>query len=416
MASFAAVLNPAKAAITCGECHQRFADTAALFAHVEAKGHMAAVTCLQCRCFFVSAERREYHLAVDEPHCQTSPSPSASPSRQATLTPPTEHEYGDCEIDSAPRHFSLHLWRKGKTPEQALLERPREISSQYDWVSPALNHSQVQDLLEVYCPPEWALTRSKWPSKLLVLENEQPFPDDQRTFCPRGFDNTDIPLPLPAPEPEQKGKGRTKKKVYKALVIDCEMVCLHDHQHDLVSITVLDFFTGKPVLNALVQPVGKVRSWLTQFSGVTGHLLNKAKQAQHQHRKDVRNDVIPKNTRPPCPVILGGWPEVRSEIFSMADSSTVLIGHALHEDLKILRIKAPKFIDTQLSLRMAVMRYGRRFPQQIGLARACGQILGVIVQNSGDGHLALEDTLATRELLIWMMGREKELKRWAYNW
>lgn len=113
-------------------------------------------------------------------------------------------------------------------------------------------------------------------------------------------------------------------------------------------------------------------------------------------------------------VLLDGWPEARAFIFSIADSSTILIGHALHNDLKVLRIKAPRIIDTQCLAGDAVfLTAASYFRRQYGLRTLCDKFLNVSIQEQGRPHSPVEDTLATRELLLFWMMEKKKFRAWV---
>ncbi|KAI0531898.1 ribonuclease H-like domain-containing protein [Xylaria digitata] len=294
------------------------------------------------------------------------------PEAIAHLGPSTEtmREAGKDEMNvPLPGHFSTTWWRESK--EVALRERP---DYGYPWTSPALS----QDV--------YALLRAELLDS--CRRKSEGFPSvAQRNTNPRNAAGN-TPLPLPQPSPGRRGR-------YAALVVDCEMVAIENNMQDLVSISVVDFLTGNVVLNSLVQPTARVRDWRMRMTGVNPAILRAAKQD-------------------PGRTVLAGWPEARKRILALVDAETVLIGHALPNDLKILRIAADRVVDSVVVVAQAA--FGRstdRFPRKWGLKNACQELIGVEVQRGRAAHDPLEDALATRELLIWCLTHPEQLLLWG---
>ncbi|KAI8627194.1 ribonuclease H-like domain-containing protein [Xylariaceae sp. FL1651] len=184
-------------------------------------------------------------------------------------------------------------------------------------------------------------------------------------------------------------------KPYAALVIDCEMVALEGQISDLVRLAVVDFATGDVVLNTLVQPTGHVIDWRARVSGVNPAILRAAKGDS--------------NT-----TVLRGWPEARQKIFTLADSNTILVGHALPNDLKALRIAADRVVDTLVLTAKAVFGLSDvTFPRKWSLKTLCKELMGINIQNARLGHDCVEDALATRELILWCLSHPQELQAWG---
>ncbi|KAF2964501.1 hypothetical protein GQX73_g9050 [Xylaria multiplex] len=273
-------------------------------------------------------------------------------------------EVGKDELNAPlPGHFSTIWWRENK--DVALRERP---DHGYPWASPALSQA-------IYALLRGELLDSS-------RRESEGFPSRNTNSGGYAF------LPLPQPRAGRRGK-------YAALVIDCEMVAIEDNVQDLVSVSVVDFLTGRVVLNSLVQPTGRVRDWRMRVTGVNPAVLRAAKQDPNQ-------------------TVLAGWPEARARILALADAETVLIGHALPNDLKILRIAADRVADSVVLVAQAA--FGRdvdRFPRRWGLKTACQELIGVEVQRKRAAHDPLEDALATRELLVWCLTHPEQLALWG---
>ncbi|CAF3496827.1 unnamed protein product [Fusarium graminearum] len=60
-------------------------------------------------------------------------------------------------------------------------------------------------------------------------------------------------------------------------------------------------------------------------------------------------DVIQAESNP-----LHGWEEARSRLFELIDKDTVIVGHALRNDLKSLRVAHDNIVDTAVLTSQAV--------------------------------------------------------------
>jgi DNA polymerase III epsilon subunit-like protein len=180
----------------------------------------------------------------------------------------------------------------------------------------------------------------------------------------------------------------------KAIAIDCEMVGLTSGRECVALVSAVDVLTGEILLNAYVNPTARVRSWRTQFSGVTRAIMDSAiKQGQ----------------------ALGGWKAARRALWEYIDADTILVGHALHHDLNVLGMFHSRVVDTAILSAQAVfpeMR-DRHFPRQWGLKKLCGYFLDILIQTGKKGHDCLEDTLATRELVLSCLVYPERLMAWG---
>ncbi|KAI0475663.1 ribonuclease H-like domain-containing protein [Xylariaceae sp. FL0804] len=203
----------------------------------------------------------------------------------------------------------------------------------------------------------------------------------------RDMENRALFQPTPPPHPA-RGLRRA------AVVIDCEMVQLADGRKDLVKLCAVDFVTGEILIDALVQPTGRIANFLTRYTGVTSIMLNEARRRGRA---------------------LAGWPAARARLFEFVDSDTVLVGHALDNDLKALYVSHARVADTALMTADAVFgdhdntssRTGSgggggvsetRSPRTWALNKLAAQLLGVRIQRPT--HDCLEDVLATREVAL----------------
>lgn len=321
---------------------------------------MKGQSCIDCQTVFDSPNALNRHKPL---HRTTQPAATMSGSNTPEYQP----------------HFSIAHWRETDKPGLAFQGQPNHG---YQWASPELSPI-VHDLLE----RELLTLRRRGLEGFPTLATIIPSP-------PRSLEAFAIadnkPLPLPPPDPTG-----ARKAYYSALVIDCEMVELSDRIADLIRVSVVNFMTGAIVLNHLVQPTGIVKDWRSRVSGVDSAILHAAK-------------TDPRTT------VLQGWPEARSRIFAVADARTVLIGHALSNDLKILRIAAERVVDSLVLTAHAVFGNVRgSFPRSWGLKSSCKTLLGVEIQKRHAAHDPLEDALATRELVLWCLAHGYALREWG---
>ncbi|KAK5634268.1 hypothetical protein RRF57_009982 [Xylaria bambusicola] len=181
-------------------------------------------------------------------------------------------------------------------------------------------------------------------------------------------------------------------KTYDALVIDCEMVRIKGGQQSLLSIAVVDFFTGRIVLRSLVRPTGIVTDWRREVTG-----FNKARM----------KEAIKKGK------VLANWAVVRQKIFDVTNPKTIFIGHALANDLRVLHIAADRVVDSMTTLSRTVFGDAKTFPRTWGLKSACEELLNLAVQKTRGPHDPLEDAFATRELVLKFVEDPEKLTKWG---
>ncbi|KAA8903988.1 hypothetical protein FN846DRAFT_953312 [Sphaerosporella brunnea] len=163
----------------------------------------------------------------------------------------------------------------------------------------------------------------------------------------------------------------------KAVVIDCEMGGTHLDRSELIMLCATDLFTGQVLINQLVKPSTPVKDLRTEWSGVTQELMNEA----------IRTGAY-----------LDGWGHARAELFRYIDVDTIIIGHAVHNDLQQLRLIHERIIDTSLFV-------PRLKGRKQSLKSLTWEILKKQVQRGSgvSGHNCLEDTMGARELVLWSL-------------
>ncbi|RPA76368.1 hypothetical protein BJ508DRAFT_417651 [Ascobolus immersus RN42] len=163
----------------------------------------------------------------------------------------------------------------------------------------------------------------------------------------------------------------------KAFSLDCEMAYT-TRGLELVRVTLLYFPSHEPALDALVIPLGKMLNHNTRFSGVSASMYDKAKAYTPTHRFAHPNG--------PLPVISSPYAarDILLREFLLPD--TVLVGHALENDLTSLRIIHDKIVDS------AVLWPNRRgLPFKNKLKFLVERHLGLKIQQDEAGSAEIGD-------------------------
>ena len=189
--------------------------------------------------------------------------------------------------------------------------------------------------------------------------------------------------------------GATPKNLYgdprrKAISIDCEMAGVEGGYNELIQVCVIDYITGDVLLDTLVQPLGKVIDWRTRCHGVTAEAMREAVSQGQAIR---------------------GWQGARRELWKLIDWDTIIVGHALQNDLDALGIIHSNVVDSEILASRAI---GPLCSQFWGLKSMCEELLNIRIQTKGkDGHECLEDAFAVRELVLWCTWNPVEFRAWA---
>ncbi|KAL1743763.1 hypothetical protein HDZ31DRAFT_83208 [Schizophyllum fasciatum] len=88
---------------------------------------------------------------------------------------------------------------------------------------------------------------------------------------------------------------------------------------------------------------------------------------------------------------------IRERLHDLMDAESILVGHALENDLKTLRIVHHRCVDTAL-----LFPHGSGAPYRKALRDLAREHLGVVIQQSStDGHSSAEDASVTLDLVRW---------------
>lgn len=178
----------------------------------------------------------------------------------------------------------------------------------------------------------------------------------------------------------------------KAVALDCEMAGVGNGESEIISISVVDFFSGQVLINSLVKPQQPIIEWRTNIHGIRPATLSIA-IAQGQ--------------------VLRGWEATRQELFKHINTDTVIVGQSLQQDLKRLRISHGKILDTAILTSEAVFGTDARFHRRWSLQSLCSDLLKLRIRQGSNTHDALEDAMAAREVAFRCLCYPDKLKQWG---
>ncbi|OJJ02276.1 hypothetical protein ASPVEDRAFT_83785 [Aspergillus versicolor CBS 583.65] len=291
----------------------------------------------------------------------------------------SEEEHGNLHGKLlAACHLSARLKTQGyrltvEPPERKpRKERPTKEKSPEDKVN---KNSEVKQL-------DATSPQNKPPDKTTLMSSSKPPKDKPRE--PIRFFHTPQSVP---------GSSQTRK----AIALDCEMVEVMGGQDEVAFFSAVDFFTGEVLIHKYVQPTKRVVHWRTRVSGITPMAMNEATRAGQA---------------------LSGWKSAQQALWKYADTNTVLIGHSLNNDLRVLRIIHPRIVDSAILSSEAVFNLA----PDVSLRRIWAlklitkEFLNRATQTGGRrGHDCLEDAYSARDVVIWCLRNPGKLTVWAQN-
>lgn len=182
---------------------------------------------------------------------------------------------------------------------------------------------------------------------------------------------------------------------HTAIVIDCEMAGAVDGQDELIQITMIEFSSGRILRSSLVNPSKPIRDWREDITGINAATMQSAVWKGEALR---------------------GWEAARADLWRLADKDTIIMGHSVRNDLRVLRTFHSKIIDSAILAADAVLGNNPNIRKRWSLELLCTELLGIQIRRPLDGHKvhdALEDALATREVVLLCAREPDRLKRWA---
>ncbi|KAF9908628.1 hypothetical protein EC991_009655 [Linnemannia zychae] len=152
----------------------------------------------------------------------------------------------------------------------------------------------------------------------------------------------------------------------KLVAMDCEM-CITSEGSELTRISLLGE-DGEVIYDELVLPINPITDYLTQYSGMTEERLSGV------------------TTR---------LADVQKKLKELITYDTILVGHSLENDMKVLKFAHPFIIDTTRAY-----HHTRGPPSRPSLKWLAHRWLARKIQNGGEnGHNSVEDALTCMDLV-----------------
>ncbi|XP_073832354.1 RNA exonuclease prage isoform X1 [Musca autumnalis] len=176
---------------------------------------------------------------------------------------------------------------------------------------------------------------------------------------------------------------KAKPKHPKIYAIDCEM-SYTGLGLEVTKVTVVGY-DGSLVYEHFVRPQAEIIDYNTRFSGIT------------------EKDLSPDSNNS-----IKTFAQVQQDLLKLFDADTILIGHGLDNDLRVLRLVHKTIVDTSL-----IFSHSTGYPYRRSLKNLTKSFLKRDIQCSDSGHSSFEDSRACLELMLWKV--RKDLRHWSYQ-
>ncbi|KAJ1389954.1 RNA exonuclease 1-like, exonuclease domain [Sesbania bispinosa] len=166
-------------------------------------------------------------------------------------------------------------------------------------------------------------------------------------------------------------KLKKKSKVMKStamVAVDCEMVLCEDGTEALVKVCVVDH-NLEVKLHELVKPDKAIVDYRTEITGVSSQDLESVS----------------------CSLA-----DIQKSMKKLLANGTILVGHSLHNDLRVLKIDHVRVVDTAYIFHSLDGSIHRR----PSLNSLCQAVLGHEVREKGAPHNCLDDACAAMKLVL----------------
>ena len=186
------------------------------------------------------------------------------------------------------------------------------------------------------------------------------------------------PNPSPSPNP---------------ISFDCEMGYTTLGM-EVIRVTAVSWPDAQSKLDILVRPYGTILDFNTRFSGVTAKQFAVAAPfVANSQAGDVKTD---EQVEADALQIVESPAAARQMLFDLVCPDTPLIGHAIDNDLNVVRIVHPMVVDTVL-----LYPHPKGLPMRMGLKNLAARKLERTIQIASSlGHDSKEDAVATGDLVI----------------
>ncbi|EIE25425.1 hypothetical protein COCSUDRAFT_13461 [Coccomyxa subellipsoidea C-169] len=204
-----------------------------------------------------------------------------------------------------------------------------------------------------------------------VKKKRQPFPPKHYIATLEALKSSEYPLPIVGPDgklecPEgyiaTKAGGGDEEPALIGL--DCEM-CVTEEGFELTRISLVDH-QGQVMLDQLVVPDNPITDYNTRYSGITAEML------------------APVTTR---------LADIQVKFLELVPAEALLVGHALQNDLRALKILHANIIDTAF-----LYPHPKGPPYRSALRKLTEKFLKRQIQNGS--HDSIDDARAAMELAL----------------
>jgi hypothetical protein len=201
---------------------------------------------------------------------------------------------------------------------------------------------------------------------------------------------------------------QSNEPLARAISIDCEMGYTTLGM-EMIRLSALSWPEAGDLIDVLVRPIGEVLDLNTRFSGVSLDQFNKA--TPYGTKPEEGADSASEDGELESRLMKVESPAAaRQLLFDKIGRNTALIGHAIDNDLNVLRVIHPFIVDTAL-----LYPHPRGLPVKYGLKVLTNKHLNRNIQDRQTGHDSKEDAEATGEL-VRLKVREKWKKMRGEGW
>lgn len=347
----------------CTECSKCFKTKSALKAHVQAV-HSPTKRGTNTR------------QAPARPTKHSSPPQKTAPKNQAPATSSKNRRFHD-EVAKSQHHQVVHPAQSAvqsssasssvSAPRQMIVHRGITYSA-----IPLVDHSALETQIVTMCHSSQRLKQEG--HTLPTMSRAENIIED------RGGSSAVSPV----------------NDIKRAVVLDCEMAGSRAGKNELIKISLLDFASGEVLIDSFVNPSTQILDWRERCHGINGKVVANAVESG---------------------IALDGWAAARAELHRFVDDGTVIVGHSVHHDMRVLHIQHLRIVDTAILTADAVFQNAAK-RRRWSLVDLCKELLRIRIRTTSwaqgkQTHDSLEDVYATRELALFCLTKPAELQRWA---
>lgn len=145
------------------------------------------------------------------------------------------------------------------------------------------------------------------------------FHNAERSICPETIAKHFRLHPTPEPD--------NGKSVRDAVVLRCKIGRSMINEPEIIHITLVDYFNCEVLVDTFVFPTFPMMDWNTKQTGIRDAHLARAKKRR---------------------AYLRGRQEAREAVYRYVGPATIIVGYALHDDLRALRMLHPRVLDVRI--------------------------------------------------------------------